>query len=284
MTSFIKRAVETHSSSGYKQVSLEFRKARAEALEKAKIHERKERIHCPVLDAARNDRTYGKCPMHTTDQDGMDQFARAIKADPSRLAHIAYLSGVKRQIPYNFWTKTFDELQVNIGLVRSLKCDVHTNIIGSGVFNQDTFNRFVWNLFPDLKDTPIDLDFLMFPSSGADGLFITENNLEDIMAWNTKQSNSSALLLGPTISRFEIDFLLLGKLGQKIVQEGEEEEKVAKGSGSKEVQAISLCDFHDFYKYGVFPAPIEDNLVELGLAEEMCLAFTATQPSPSSTS
>ena len=57
--------------------------------------------------------------------------------------------------------------------------------------------------------------------------------------------------------------LLLKRLGQNINLNRKDP-----------VNAISLRDLHDLYKYGVFPAPIEDQLLKAGLIHETSVAMT----------
>lgn len=267
----MKRAVVTLKPSGYKEVSLEFRKLRTAALEHAKVHERGNRIHCPVLDAARAGAggAYGKLVLPTCDQHGMEQFADGLKLPASKLANIGYMSGPFHKIPHNKWSQTFDESEVNTGFVKSLKHDVHTGIIASGQFDQPVFNEFVWNLFPELKNTStsIDQNFIL-ESSEADGKFVTSKHLGQIMAFNESKSNSLLKALGSKVSRFEMEDLLLGKLGQAI-NIGEEYD-----ASAETTRAISLRDLHDFYKYGVFPAPQEDDFLKAGLIGDSSLAMS----------
>jgi hypothetical protein len=258
----MKRVVVTQKPTGYKEVSLEFRKLRTSALEAARVQERTNRIHCPVLDAARTSGAYGTPALTTCDQQGMERFAEGIKLTASKLATIGYMSGPWYKIMSNKWNQTFDDSEVNTGFVKSLKHDVHTGIISSGQFDQAVLNEFVWNLFPELKDANTSIDKTFLQSSKADDLFVTSKHLGQIMDFNESKSESPLKGMGSKVSRFEMETLLLGRLGQEI------------NLDSETVRAISVRDLHDLYKYGVFPAPQEDDLRKEGLIQDWSLAMS----------
>jgi len=267
----IKRVVQAHPFNGYKEVALAFRKARSEALEKAKIGERTERICCPVLDAVRTEGVYGKCAMPTTDIEGIETFCDGFDFDSSKVKAFAYLTAPSYGILRNICSGSFDESEVNKGFLYYAKFGTHTGILEGFKFNQDKLDGFIWNIFPDLQGISIDYRFLTDTkdSSKADGLFISESNLEAIMAWNESQSCCKNKMSGPTISKAECGTLLLTKLGQQIQMDPKDE--------SSSIWAISVRDFHDMFKYGVFPALIEDKLLAAGLIEEKCLGITASE-------
>lgn len=266
----IKRVVQTNPVNGYKEVSLLFRKARTEALEKAKIGERTGRICCPVLDAMRTEGVYGKCAMPTTDVEGIGKFCDALKFDASKFKTFAYLTAPSYGILRNICSGSFDESEVNKGFLYYIKFGVHTGILEGFKFNQDKLDTFIWNIFPDLEGTSIDHKFLTDTkdSSKADGLFLTENNVEAIMAWNESQCDQKSKF-GATISKVECGALMLTKLGQMIQMDPKDE--------SSTMGALSVRDLHDMFKYGVFPAPMEDKLLAAGLIEEKCLGLTASE-------
>ena len=267
--SSIKRVVET-APNGYKEVSLQFRKARAEAHEKAQLHERTERIPCPMIDAARTKGSYGKCPMATTDIEGMTEFSNALKIDPWKFKTIGLLSGPACKIPGNIYNGRFNEKEINIGVVRKLKYGVHTGVIGEGKFDQDKLNGLVWHLYPHMEGIAIDREFLMDPNNTtkADSLYLTENNVAAILEWNHSQTDSYKNGKQNFVSGLEMKTLLLAKMGQQIQMDSEDK--------SNTVSALSVRDFHDLYKYGIFPAPLEDKFLELGFIKESCLALTLT--------
>jgi len=239
---------------------------RAAALEAVHVHERSDRIHCPMLDAARTGVTYGTPALLTCDQKGLDKFAAGIDLDASKVAAIAYMSGPFYKLISNRWNQQFDDSEVNTGFIKYLKNGVHTGILASGKFDQDVLNQFVWNLFPEWKDTtPIDKAFV--ESSKADDVYITSEHLDQIVAFNESQSDAAWKGLGPKLSQFEMEKLLLGKLGQAITL-GDDE------SSSPKVRAMSLRDLHDFFKFGVYPVHIEDSLLKEGLIEDWSLAMS----------
>jgi hypothetical protein len=63
----------------YREVNLDFRIARAQALEADKVDAKKDRIRCPVLDASRTISAYGMMALPDTDQAGLDQWSEALE-------------------------------------------------------------------------------------------------------------------------------------------------------------------------------------------------------------
>jgi len=266
----VKRSVLTNAK-GYREVDLVFRKARALALEAAQVHRRPGRIHCPVLDASRTSCAYGMKCLKTTDQDGLDQWSDGLGLPKSAVRIIAYLSGPWYKAIGNKIKGTFDEEGVNIGLVKSLKKEVHTGIISEGFFDQEIFNNFIWTIHPNLKGTSIDNAFLH--SNAADDVYVSSDSLETIVEHNIGKSSASWNKgLGPKMSQLEMEKLLLGHLGQSIPRTNDDSPTSTSTTG--EVQAISVRDMHDLYKYGVFPVVQEGQLLEAGLIEETSVAIT----------
>ena len=256
----IARKVVTNSS-GYQEVELEFRKVRAAALEAAKIDQRSNRIHCPALDASRTDGAYGSKALPGTDREALDKWSDAFGLPRGAVAGIAFASGPWYSVPLQAGQGQFDESKVNTGLVKSMKHGVHTGILSKGTFDQDTLNQFVWKVLPQLSEKPIDKDLLY--SDAANDLYVSGDKLDLIMEFNLEQSNSALKKMGAGLSKFEMEKLLLKKLGQNINL-----------NQKNPVNAISLRDLHDFYKYGVFPAPVEDQLLKAGLIQETSVAMT----------
>lgn len=290
MSTGVKRTVQTNAN-GYREVDLEFRKARALALEAAEVHNRPNRLVCPVLDAARSSGAYGAKPLKSTDEKGLDAWSDGLGLDRSAIAGIAFLSGPWYKVLSNNWTRTFEEDEVNTGLVKYLKNDVNTGIISKGVFDQEALNVFVWAVHPDKKGTAIDNTFLH--SEAADDLYIDTDSVEVILENNCRQNKAyrdrtdkTAHIggVGPKISNFEMEGLLLGKLGQAITAPGAPDKTPDDGAleEDKPIYAMSVRDLHDLYKYGVYPALKEEKLLEAGLIEESSPAMSGTASSTSS--
>jgi hypothetical protein len=72
--------------------------------------------------------------------------------------------------------------------------------------------------------------------------------------------------VGPTMSKVEMEELLIGYMGQKVT--------LNPNLPKETIQAISVRDMHDLYKYGVFPAFAEDELLAAGLINGSAVALT----------
>lgn len=273
MTMMIQREVVVNGM-GYKEVSLDFRVARAKACEAQSIHSKKNRNVCPVLDASRRDDSpYGKQALPSCTKQGMEEWSVPMGLSAPAVAVIAYFSGPFTRIPSNVFSGTFDDGQVNTGFVHGCKHNVHTGIIGDGYFDQDAFNSFVWSAYPELQgDGKIPTKDFLYSKDG-ERYYIGPHNMDAVMKHNVQQSNDSFKGLGSTISKFEMTGLLVGKLGQDIkgVDPNQPQEETTK--------VISLRDVHDLYKYGLFPCFIEDQLLEAGRIEANCVALTSSSSS-----
>ena len=251
-------------------MSLEFRSARNAALEKAGIHLRENRIFCPAVDSGRIDSAYGKKPMPETTNEGVSKWALALgipEESMGKVLRITHMSGPWWKFMSNQRNGCFDETELNTGQVKYMKHGIHTGITGSGKFDQEVFNGFIWNLFPDLKGTAIDNTFLTNDNK-ADRLYLTTEHLDKMLEWNYAQSDSWFTGLGLKLSRFEMEKLMLGILGQSVANPQVEEKD------TEENKAISLRDVHDLFKYGIYPAPIEDKMLESGLIEKESIAMS----------
>jgi hypothetical protein len=265
----VQRTITTNAH-GYREVNLDFRIARALALEAEKVDARKDRIHCPVLDASRTSAAYGMMALPSTDQAGLDQWSDALGISKSAVEGIAYLSGPWYSVVSNKFKKSFDDKEVNTGTIISMKSGVHTGIMGEGFFDQNVFNIFIWTLHPNLQETTIDNAFLH--SKDADGIYVSSDMLEVILTHNEGKSDAWFKGVGPSISKFEMEKLLLGRMGQDVTLNPEEKPE-------ETIRAISVRDMHDLYKYGVFPAFAEDQLLVAGLIKESAVALTGVRSS-----
>jgi hypothetical protein len=265
----VERTVAANAQ-GYLEVNLEFRIARAEALEADKVDARKDLNRCPVLDASRKTSAYGMMALPSTDQAGLDQWIEALKLPKHIIRFLAFSSGPLSSLVSNQITKSFDLDEVNTGIIMHMKKGVHTGIVGEGFYDQDAFDDFITTLHPDLKGTAIDNDFLH--STDAEGYYVGNNRLKAIMTYNKEQSNALFKGMGLTISTTEMGFLLINRLGQDVTLNPEEKRE-------KTIQAISVRDMHDLYKYGVFPAFVEDRLLAAGLIDESSVALTGVSSS-----
>jgi hypothetical protein len=370
------------NSRGYKEVPLEFRIARATAMEEEDVGKNPvtssttddtsatvtttgatsssaattTRICCPVLDASRRSRRLrgevdnnSSCPMlqqqptssgapygdqpllKACTSDALVDWAEIMNIPPTATKIIAYISGPITQFPINFLTGTFDDRQVNDGLVRACKHNVHTGILSGGYFDQSKFDHFICTLYPHLLllneqqqqfhhstihndkykddfqyqgqkdeivgiDCPtIDNDYLY--SSRGDDLYIGLHNIDIVLKHNAKQSSDQNKWFGPKMSKDEMVELLIGRLGQKvkglvvktipttITTDGEgpsidvddNNQDTNNMGDDSTVMAISVRDFHDLYKYGFFPAIIEDRFLKAGYIESDSIAMTGTR-------
>jgi hypothetical protein len=249
---------------GYLEVNLEFRIARALSLEAEKVDARTNRIYCPVLDASRTSSAYGMMALPSTNQAGLDAWSKALGLPKVAVRAFAYSSGSASSIVTNEIKKSFDDKKVDTGNIIKLKRGVHTGIMGKGFFDQNVFNDFIWTLHPNLKDTTIDNAFLH--STDAEGLYVGSDMIKVIMTFNTQQSKVLFKGVGPTLSKVEMEELLIGYMGQKVT--------LNPNLPKETIQAISVRDMHDLYKYGVFPAFAEDELLAAGLINGSAVALT----------
>lgn len=252
----VHRSVEGNAQ-GYREVSVVYRSARAAALEARSVHAQTDRIHCPVLDASRSELAYGRKALPATDRDSLKRWSKALGIDPGPVKLIAYLSGAWYTGLYNLARGEFDEGAVNTGTVKRLKRGVNTCILSTGHFVQEAFDRYVWSAQPALRGTPIDNAFLH--SAAAASLYIEEGSLDAIMKHNVANAPSRRVGLGSVLSKFEMERLLLGVLGQRVALDASHPDE--------KTRALSVRDVHDLYKYGVFPSPVEERLEAAGLLD-----------------
>lgn len=243
----------THTTNeGYQEVTLPYRQARAQALQHQNM-EQAQRIVCPMVDAARRVEAYGQKTLPGTRGRDLKQWAKALDLSVGAMKAIAYASGSQYAIPKNILTGSFDEEAINGGFVHRCKQGVHTGIYRNERFDQAGFEAFVWNLYPELQGTSLTEVWLY--SAQADALYFTEADLPQVVAYNRAQSTEQTVGVGERMSKFEMDRLLLGVLGQTITWKGQS------------MPAISVQDVYDLYKYGFLPVPVEEKLVKAGLLE-----------------
>ncbi|WP_146158334.1 hypothetical protein [Enhygromyxa salina] len=187
----------------------------------------------------------------------MARWARALGLGPGSVKSIAYLSGPWYMGLYNVVRGDFDEDRVNAGLIVRLKRGVDTGILSTGHFDQLALNKLVWSIQPSLNGTMIDDTFLHGPTAAR--LYVNNDSMPAIMAHNIMNAESPRSGVGPTMSKFEMRQLLLGVLGQDIARDP--------ARPGKTTRALSVRDMHDFYKYCVFPVPIEESLQAAGLID-----------------
>lgn len=261
----IRREVRTNYQ-GYKEVTSNYRKARAAAMETLRLGELGDRIACPMLDASRRSDAYGSMALLNTDSAGLKIWANTIEIDSLGIRIIAYLSGAPRDIFGNFLHGRFDDQHVNIGFIRSIKHGVNTGILAEGKFSASALSELIQALRPTLPVDQINQAWLY--SKAADSFYLFETDVEKITDFNVARSKKSWMrtFLGRQMSGFEMSKLLLGVLAQEI------EPNVA--SPGSRVRAILVRDVHDLYKYGFIPAHVEDRLASKGLISDSFRAVT----------
>jgi hypothetical protein len=254
----VKRQIEENAQ-GYQEVTLEFRAARAAKLEARGVHLRTGRNRCPMVDASRTALTYGHKALPDTDRKALARWARALGLMPAPVKGIAYSSGPVYKGLYNLLRGEFNEDEINTGLIIRLKQGVNTGVLSTGQFDQVSFDKFVWSIRPSLKGTTIDRAFLH--SDAAATLYVDDRSIHAIMAHNIMNAHGPRGMVGfgRSLSKFEMQRLLMGILGQDI--------ELDFARPGKATRALSVRDMHDFYKYGVFPAPIEERLQAAGLID-----------------
>jgi hypothetical protein len=209
------------------------------------------RIVCPMVDASRRTEAYGQKALPGTESSNLEQWADALGLTEEGVKMIAYFSDDWYDIPKNVLRGSFDDQEVNGGFIHQRKNGVHTGIYQQERFSQQGWNEFVWAIHPTLKGTSLSDEWLY--SHQADALYMTTAHLSTIMAYNRAQSTEEQLGLGPQMSAFEMEDLLLGVLGQAVEIE------------AQSTQAILLRDVHDLYKYGFLTVPVEERLAAAGL-------------------
>jgi hypothetical protein len=136
---------------GYRQVSLEYRIARAHMLDLRRTGTRAGRIACPGLDASRNPSAYGMNALRNGKSASLKEWADALGVNSIGIKTVAYLSGPLWSIPGAFAFGAFNDRKVNTGFLRSLKRSTNTGILTFGCFDQSSLNDFVWSVRPELR-------------------------------------------------------------------------------------------------------------------------------------
>ncbi|KIG15241.1 hypothetical protein DB30_05785 [Enhygromyxa salina] len=210
-----------------------------------------------MLDASRSELTYGHKALPRTDKKALARWARALGLPPVGVKTIAYLSGPWYKALYNLVRGDFNDDAVNTGLIIRLKHGVNTGVLSTGQFDQIALNEFVWSIRPSLKGTVINNAFLHTPDAAQ--LYVDSDAMPAVMAHNLMNANKPRPGTGRVLSKFEMEQLLLGVLGQEV--------KLDMARPHKTSRALLVRDMHDFYKYGVFPVPREEGLQAAGLID-----------------
>eukprot|EP00980_Cylindrotheca_fusiformis_P007145 scaffold1501_cov130-Cylindrotheca_fusiformis.AAC.14 len=274
-----KRTIVEIVGLGYKEVSLEFRIQRAKVVQENASHT-DNRLRCPVLDASLRSDIYGLKALPSTDRKGLEQWCKGLGAEDQvdLFAKIAYLSGPFLHFFRNKRNQSFDEGEINTGFIVKSKNNVNTAILRNEKYDQDKLNELVWAIFPELKEKKqvVDESFLYADNKEAN-LLIREDKIGTIVEHNRTNSDSCSKWLGSKLSESGEFGPLLKLLGQPITAETKDEKDKKGGKDDakgKTVQALSLRDLHDLYKYGLFPAPLEERFLSSGLIQESSIALT----------
>jgi hypothetical protein len=256
--SLVERKIVTDAH-GYREVTLDYRIARAAMLDARGVGGRTGRIACPGLDASRSGPAYGQVALPGTEAKDLKAWADALGVNSLGIKIVAYLSGPFWGTPLAFFRGHFDDREVNTGFLRSLKRGTNTGVLARGTFNQEALDALVWAVRPDLKGTAMTSTWLY--SEKSQSQYLDMSMLPAIRAHNARNADQRfgwlARTIGLFLSTFEMRTLLLGTLAQPIVLDPRDP--------SKTVNAIHLRDLHDLYKYGIMPAAAEDRLNVAGL-------------------
>jgi hypothetical protein len=244
---------------GYREVTLDYRRARAAMLDVRAVGARTGRIACPGLDASRSDAVYGRPALPGTKAKDLKAWADALEINSTGIKFIAYLSPPFWSVPLAFLRGQFDDTKVNSGFIRSLKHHTNTGILTRATFDQDALNSLVWAARPELKSTTMTPAWLY--SEEASAQYLDTSMIPAIRAHNARNVDPKTGRLARAVARFmstfEMSKLLLGTLAQPVALDARDP--------AKTVSAIHLRDLHDLYKYGVLPAVAEDRLNAAGL-------------------
>jgi len=246
----MKRETQINSNS-YKEVTLIYRKYRAEELDKLEIGTKANRIVCPMVEAGRSTHAYEKQFIPGLQSKDLKSFADALEVSPGAMKMIAYFSGKKSSIFSNIFSGKFNDEAIKNGFIHTLKNGIHTGIYKDGKFSQEGLNNFVWFFLPKLKNIEISNDWLY--TSEADNIYLEDSHLEKALEYNQSMNTSGKVGLGLKLSTFEMEKLLLGLLAQELTNHP---------TGKK---GILIRDLHDLYKYGFVPATVEEKFVTKGL-------------------
>lgn len=256
--SLVERKILTDAR-GYREVTLDYRIARAAMLDARGLGARTGRIACPGLDASRSDHVYGRFALPGTQAKDIDAWGDALGVKRTGLKIVAYLSGPFWSTPLAFLRGQFNDKAVNTGFLRSLKHGTNTGTLTRGTFDQDALNALVWAARPDLNGTAMTGAWLYSEQSSCQ--YLDTSMLPAIRAHNTRHADPGsgrlAKAVGLFMSTFEMRDLLLGTLAQPVVLDP--------GDPAKTVSALHLRDLHDLYKYGILPAAAEERLNAAGL-------------------
>ena len=216
--SLVERKILTDAH-GYREVTLDYRIARAAMLDARRASARTGRIACPGLDASRSDLAYGRAALPGTKAKDLKAWSDALGVNSVGIKTVAYLSGPFWSTPLAFLRGQFDDREVNAGFLRSLKRGTNTGVLTSGTFDQEALNAFVWAVRPDLKGTPMLSAWLYSEQSSSQYLDISM--LPAIRAHNARNADQKfgrlARKIGLFLSTFEIRSLLLGTLSPNLL-------------------------------------------------------------------
>ncbi|MDD9942551.1 MAG: hypothetical protein OXU20_16040 [Myxococcales bacterium] len=269
------------NADGYREVSLEYRRARSAALDARTADQttdpgvgsdadaRKERIACPMLDACRSTGAYGEKALRATDKRHLNPWSRVLGIPAFGIRAVGYLSGPWYRIWSNAVHGRFDAQQLNGGFLRSFKHGINTGVLARGSFSQEELDQLVWSFQPELKGVSITTPWIHGPDSA--GYYLTEAMLPAVLAHNETNADPGMFgrRLGLALSTFEMKSLLLGPLAQTV--------SIGSDAGSQRLKAISVRDLHDFYKQGWLPVQIEERFSAAGF-----LAIADVQAMPAS--
>jgi len=255
MTS-VPRTTQTNAH-GYLEVSEDYRRARASALNLCNVAELSGKIACPMLEASRSTNAYGEMALAVTDSKRLDEWSEALGVSSMGIKVIAYLSGVPSKIPGNFVFGRFNDKEVNRGFIRSIKNGVNTGVLGSSQFSESAMRQFVSSFRPELNGEDITQDWLY--SDAASSLYLDHTNVPNVIDYNVANAKGNRLttFLGRQMSSFEIRKLLVGVLAQDV--------SLNSNISAGKIKAILVRDIYDLYKYGWLPVPVEERLSSAGL-------------------
>ncbi len=245
---------------GYQEVSLAFRIYRSSKLRHQSLREG--RIQCPMVDASRTITSYGDQSLRDTNKKELIRWAQAMGSDKKfAFLAIAYLSGPLSRVIRNMYTGRFSEDEINTGFIASIKGKINTGVIANGVFDQAQFDGFISSVHPQLKGQVLNEDTLY--TDAFSECYLSNQDLEPILAHNLSNKSGGAIktFIGKKISHFEMGGLLLGMLAQPIGQAN------ATNTEEELPKAMLVRDLFDFYKYGWFPAHIEEGFFKAGLLD-----------------
>ena len=252
----IKRRTQTHVN-GYQEVSLDYRIARAAALDAKQVGAKTGRIACPMVEASRSNSAYGQKILAATDKKYLNKWTKAIGINSFGIRIVAYISGPLSSGLKNLIRGRFNDQEINTGFVRAIHNGVETRILEQGEFSQQAMNAFVWSFHPKLQNQEINEKYLY--SDAGETLYLNHTMLSKVIAYNKANAKAGKLKtwFGTKLIGFEMDKLLLGILAQDII--------LNKNQPNETVKAILVRDIYDFYKYGWLPVLVEDKLVAAGL-------------------